>query len=249
MAGQLQSVVALHKTKVELVEAETRLGGIPDWMRELHEEHSGRQGEIDAVAEKRDAAEAARRAAEAELADAQERAKRYQSQISQVSTQREYTALLKEIDTVKSQMGDFEKQVLEAIDVHDQAETEISGLREEFRELDERYQAELAKWESEKPAVAVRVEQLKGELEEIRAALPRGTVMLFDRIYERHGSQAVTQVVKIEKIKPRSTNAMWHCAACSYNVRPQVVIEIRTSGALIQCDSCKRILYLEDENE
>jgi predicted nucleic acid-binding Zn-ribbon protein len=39
---------------------------------------------------------------------------------------------------------------------------------------------------------------------------------------------------------------MWHCTACNYNVRPQIVVEIRNNGSLIQCDSCKRILYFEE---
>lgn len=244
MAGHLYAIVSLHKTKVELADAETRLQGVPDWMQELHEEHGGRQAEIDAVAARRDEAEHARRGAEGELADAQEKGKRYQSQLGQVSTQREYTALLKEIDTAKDQISGFEKQVLEAIEAHDEAEKELETLREGFRELDERYQVELTKWESEKPAVAERIDQLTREVEECRVALPRGTLMLYDRVYSLHDAQAVAQVVRIHS---RGTNAMWHCAACSYNVRPQVVVEIRNGSAVIQCDSCKRILYIEDE--
>ncbi len=37
----------------------------------------------------------------------------------------------------------------------------------------------------------------------------------------------------------------WSCGACNYRVRPQVVVEIRTQGSLIECDSCKRILFVE----
>ena len=244
MSGHLQSIVALHKTKIELVAAEARLGGIPEWMQELHEEHSSRQGEIDAVAAQRDEAERERRAEEAALADAQERAQRYQSQISQVSTQREYTALLKEIDTVKDQIGEHEKKILEAIDQYEQTEKELAELREQFRDLDERYQAELAKWEDEKPAVVQRIEELTRQVEEIRVQLPRPALTIFDRLYERLGSQTLARVVKVQL---RGTNAMWHCEACSFSVRPQVVVEIRNDGALTQCDSCKRILYLEDE--
>lgn len=245
MSGPLESIVALHKTQVELVGAQERLAGIPEWMQELHEEHSGRQAEIDAVAARRDEAEHARRTAEAALADDQEKAKKYQSQISQVSTQREYTALLKEIDTVKAQIAEHEKEVLEAIDGHDQAEKDLGELRDAFRELDERYQAELAKWESEKPAVARKVDELSREVEGLRSQVPRSTLSFFDRVCERYGTQALSRVVKIQA---RGTNAMWHCEACSFNVRPQVVVEIRNGGSVTACDSCKRILFLVDDD-
>jgi hypothetical protein len=242
----LKSIVLLHQTQVELVGAQKRLAGIPEWMRELHEEHSRRQAEIDAVALRRDEAERARRAAEAALADAQEKAKKYQSQISQVSTQREYTALLKEIDTVKAQVAEHEKDVLEAIEQYDQAGKDLGELRDAFRELDERYQAELAKWESEKPAVARRVEELGREVEELRSRLPRSTLSFFDRVSDRYGTQALSRVVKIQA--RGAANAMWHCEACSFNVRPQVVVEIRNGGAVTACDSCKRILFLADDD-
>jgi predicted nucleic acid-binding Zn-ribbon protein len=39
---------------------------------------------------------------------------------------------------------------------------------------------------------------------------------------------------------------MWHCGACNYRVRPQSVVMVRNEGALQPCDSCQRILYLED---
>jgi hypothetical protein len=247
MSGHIEAVVALHKTNSELVGARERLEGIPDWMKELHEEHTVKKSEIDAVAAKRDEAAKERRAAEAELSDAQERQKHFQSQISQVSTQREYTAVLKEIDTVKAQISDLEKRVLEAIDTHDEAEKELARLEEGFRELDERYQAELAKWEAEKPEVARKVEILSREVEELRSKLPRPFTSLFDRIYDRHGTTSLSRIGKIKMI--RGSNAMWHCEACSYNVRPQIVIEIKNDGAIVQCDSCKRILYIEDEDE
>ena len=247
MSGQIDSIVALHKTNTELVGTRERLEGIPDWMRELHDEHSSRRAEIDAVVAQRDESLKERRTAEAELADAQEKAKHFQSQISKVSTQREYTALLKEIDTVKAQLAELEKKVLELIDSHDASEKEAATLEEGFRDLDERYKGELAKWEAEKPEVARKLDELTHEVEQLRSNLARPYLSLFDRIYQRHNTSSLSKLVKIKTV--RGGNPMWHCEECSYNVRPQIVVEVRNDGAVIQCDSCKRILYLEDDED
>lgn len=244
MGDQLESVVLLHKTQTALAEARERLEGVPDWMRELHEQHSQKKAEIDGVEATRDEAARVRRTAEAELEDAQVRSKRYQEQLGQVSTEREYSAMLKEIDTVKEQINNLEKQLLEAIESHDQGEKDLEVLKEGFRELDESYNAELAKWDAEKPAIRQSIEEYDSKLNELREALPRPILSLFDRIYERNDGTAVTPVIKLST---RSANAMWHCQACSYNVRPQVVVEIRNDGTITQCDSCKLILYLEEE--
>ncbi len=244
MSGHLDAIVSLHTTLIELGTSERRLSTIPEWMRELHEEHSGRKAEIEAVEAEGSLAEQERRESEAALADAEEQQKRYQEQLGRVSTQREYGALLKEIDTTKSQVSKSEQAAIEAAERKDLADAKLRELNEAFRDLDGRYNAELKKWESEKPAVADVVKQLEARVKELRSAVPRNELVLFDRLVDRSGGAALARVQKM--IVARG-NPMWHCEACSYNVRPQVVVEIRDRGSLNQCDSCKRILYWEDE--
>ena len=244
MPATLDAIVNLQTTLNELAAANQRLHSIPDWMQELHEEHSGRQAEIDAVAEAAEAADRERREAEAATTDAEERLKHYQQQISRVSTQREYGALLKEIDTVKGLIRDAEQKALEALEKNEESLKQLEEQREAFRDLDGRYQAELAKWESEKPAVAAAIDELKQRCKELRDQVPRPVLTLFDRIYERYDGQALSRVRQLEAIRG---NTMWHCEACSFNVRPQIVVEIKTGGRLNHCDSCKRILYWDEE--
>ena len=244
MPALVDAIVALQTTLTELAEANQRLHSIPDWMRELHEEYSQRRAEIDAVAEAAEAAERERREAETAASDAEEKLRHYQQQISRVSTQREYGALLKEIDTVKDQISEAEQKALEAMERNEQSLAQLEELREAFRDLDGRHQAELDKWESEKPSVVAAIEELKGRCTELRAAVPRPTLSLFDRIYERYDGQALARVRKMEVSRG---NTMWHCEACSFNVRPQTVVEIKNGSRVNLCDSCKRILYWEED--
>lgn len=247
MPGHLDSIVELQHTLKELSAAQTLLAGVPDWMRELHEEHQARKNEIDEMSAAEAEATSNRRHAEAVIADAQEKLKRYQSQISQVSTQREYGALLKEIDTVKAEISDAEQVALDAIETADEASKAVSTLEEAFRELDERYQGELARWEAEKPSVAATVSSLETRVASLRDDIPRNIQMLFDRLLARSDEQALARIDRIETA--RKGNTFWSCTACHYRVRPQVVVEIRNEGKLVQCDSCKRILYFVETVE
>lgn len=245
MNQNLQNILELQSALTRLHEAEQKLHGIPDWMRELHEEHTARKAEIQVLEET--AAEAARqrRTAEAAVQDAQEKLKKYQQQINKVSTQREYGALLQEIDTVKGQISGNEETALSALDQHEKAEKELEALRESFREIEERYAAEMTRWEAEKPEIARQVEALKGQVAELKGRLPRGIVAQFERILDRYPTGATAPVRPIER--PGQKQREWHCSACNYRVRPQVVVEIRNGEGLVQCDSCKRILYIEEE--
>jgi predicted nucleic acid-binding Zn-ribbon protein len=248
MNQHLEAIVELQSAIDHLREADKRLHGIPDWMRELHDEHAARKAEIDKLNETAEEAARDRRTAEAAVADAQEKLKKYQQQINRVTTQREYGALLQEIDTVKAQISASEEQALSSLERNEQAKRDLESKMESFRELDERYAAELARWEAEKPGVAEQADGLRARIKTLREGLPRPVVSQFDRILERHPGSALAPVRPIER--PGRTMREWHCVACNYRVRPQTVVEIRngTSG-LVQCDSCKRILYLEPEEE
>lgn len=236
--SHLETIVELQSAVSELRDVEARLGGIPDWMRELHDEHARRKAEIDRLDGELETTARERRTAEAAIADAQERQKKYQQQIGMVSTQREYGALLKEIDTVKGQIGKLEEEALAALDRHEKAKQGGEEERGKFAELDARYQAELARWEAEKPAVAERADALRARIAELRAQVPRQVAGVFDRVLARHGGQGLAPV--------RKSGANYSCGACNYRVRPQVVVEIRNTGNLVQCDACKRILFVPE---
>lgn len=245
MNQNLDTIVELQAALHLLRDAERRLHGIPDWMRELHDEHTSSKTEIEAIEKAVEEAARERRAAEAAASDAQEKLKKYQQQINRVSTQREYGALLQEIDTVKAQISGSEEKAFSSLERHEKTQKDLDAQRESFRELEGRYAAELARWESEKPAVAQQVDDLKARIADLRGRLPRGVVSQFERILERYPGGALASVRLIER--PGKMQREWHCSACNYRVRPQSVVEIRNGSGLVQCDSCKRILYLEAE--
>lgn len=244
MSQILQGVRELQELLNQLKDAGRRLNEIPDWMTELHQEHSARKSEIAALEELAETAGRERRAAESAVQDAQEKLKKYQQQISKVSNQREYGALLQEIDTVKVQISTQEEAALGSLESADSAQKNLTELREAFRELDERYKSELARWEGEKPGVAKEVESLRARVSEVKGALPRARLSQFERILDRYPGGALSQVRIIER--PGKGQREWHCSACNYRVRPQVLVEIRAGSELIQCDSCKRILFIEE---
>jgi uncharacterized protein len=241
--SQLDAIVALQATLSELVAARKKLDSIPDWMAAVHTEYSQRKAEIDAEEAVAEEADRNRRLAEAEFEDAQTKLKHFQAQIAQVTNQREYGALLREIDAIKEKIKGAEELAISAIEANEAARQKVDALRQAFAELDARYQAEISKWEAEKPAVLATASKLEAEADGLRQKLSRGTATLFDRLFERTGGDAVARVIRVTSMR---AGVLWHCAGCHFNVRPQTVVEVR-SGAIHHCESCKRILFWQDE--
>ncbi len=242
MDRPLETVVELQQALDQRKETEERLHGIPEWMRDLHEEHSGKKAEIEGLAEAAESAAAERRGAEAGVQECQVKLQTYQEQISRVRNQREYGALLQEIDTIKSQIKAFEEEALGAMERQEESLKALEERKEGFGELDRRYTSDLQKWEAEKPQVKLQLEALEGRIEVLRERLDPPYLDLFDRIFERYDGQALAPVQAVAR-RGRGPQ-MWHCGVCNYRVRPQAVVEITNNKNIVTCDSCKRILFM-----
>ena len=244
MAGVLDTIVELQGVLDELAEAEAQLAGVPDWMEELHAEHQEHQSKIDALEAIKEEAAAERRAAETAVADAQEKQKHLQEQIGKVRNQREYGALLAEIDAIKTGIKEQEDAAFAAMEKAEASNEPLEQERNAFQELDERYAKELEKWEAQKPDVAQRAEALGTKAETLKESLPPQNLSLFLRLYDRLDRKALSAVTAVTR--SGSGAAMWRCSSCNFNVRPQLVVSIRTAGAIVHCDSCKRILFYNE---
>lgn len=243
MSELLDRILELQEAQDALNRATQTLNDIPDWMRELHREHAVRKAEIDALEASAEAALEERRAVESQIEEVQAKLKRYQEQINQVTTQREYSALLQEIDASKARVTELEIQGVGTMERREKAQQDLEVRRTDFSDLDQRYAVELGKWEKEKPEVARQVAELTQRIEKLREALPRPWLVQFDRIAQRTGGTAMAPIRLLEGSVAKAPRR-WHCGACNFNVRPQVVVGIRTSQSLILCESCKRILFL-----
>ena len=247
MDNPLKAVAELQAALSELNDREAQLAGIPDWMQDLHDEHTAHQTEIAAIEAELDEAGAERRTAEAEIADHQEKLKGFQEQISRVRNQREYGALLQEIDAAKNLIGECEERGLAALEKQEEGQGRLDAEKEASKEVDERYAEALEKWEAQKPEISKEAEGFRRRVDELETSIPADILMTFQRILERHGGEALASIRKVDR--GGRGPQMWHCGVCNYRVRPQAVVEIADRGSVVLCDSCKRILVLDQDAE
>jgi predicted nucleic acid-binding Zn-ribbon protein len=236
-------LVDFHRLARELAVATARLEGVPDEMRSLHDEYTTARAALDELARGAEDAAHDRRLKEGAVSDAQEKLRKFQQQVSRVRKQNEYAALLSEIDQAKTALRNAEEGALEAIERSERLARELEERRSGIGGLEERYQAALADWEAKKPAVAAQARDLGADLAARRAELPKPIAAQYDRISVKYKGDVLTSVRRAER--PNGA-VLWHCATCNYQLRSQLALEVRTRGAVVQCDGCKRFLLAED---
>ena len=246
MPRELDSLVQLQLALKEADTARRQLDGIPDSMLPIHEQHRARLETIQGLEAQIEVDERERRSAETAATDAATKLQHYQEQINRVTTQREYGALLKEVDTVKATLSTHEDRALALLERVETARRELDQARTEFAELDRSYRELLEQWEQERPQVAARLADVERDIDRLRRLLPGQMLRQFELLYRRLDGNTLSTVTKMQAFG--RSPAAWHCSVCNYRVRPQIIVEIKNTGALVQCERCQRFLRVEDQN-
>ena len=129
MPALLETVVNLNEALNHLHDLDQLLTGLPEDMQEVHEEHSSSKAEIERLEAIITEATSERRGAETATQDLAVKLQHFQDQVSRVKTQREYSAILQEIDLTKENTRQLEDQVLEAMERQEEAEGTLDRLR------------------------------------------------------------------------------------------------------------------------
>lgn len=238
----LEILLHLQRTLARLAQVEAGIGEMPSELAALHLEYDARATRRGELESEDQLAAHEHRLYEAELEDLRVRLTRYQEQIPQLRTQREYAAMLQEMDAAKARIDELEELSLAALERREQAGAELTEVATETEQHDRSYQEALGRWNASKPELEQEAGALRAEVAELRKEVPRQHLSLFNRLYERTAGEPLAAVRRHEG--PAST--FYHCGACHYQVRFQAVAELRR-GELRQCDGCKRILYADDD--
>jgi uncharacterized protein len=181
-------------------------------------------------------AEKRKKTLEDEIADLQEKLKKYQQQLVLVKTNREYGALLNEMDIVKRDVRQREDEVLQLEEAVAKTRSEADDRNETFPAETAGYEEQMTEWRAEQAVLAEEIERAEAAASELRATLDRRLLATFDRIARARAGVAVAKVIMVA----RQTAA---CSACNVRLRPQLLSDLRLSKEPILCESCKRILY------
>jgi predicted nucleic acid-binding Zn-ribbon protein len=236
----LDRLFQLQEVSVELHRKTERRDRTPDHL--IHVEaayRDARRLRDDAVATLA-TAEARKRSLDSDIADLSEKVKKYQQQLQAVKTNREYGALLNEIDGLKREIRAKEDEVLSLEETIASSRGELRQREAAFPAEEEDYEAQMVGWRAEQATLNAEIERAQKKADELRAGLDRRLLHTFERIAKVRAGIAVARVAMVG---PQTAT----CSACHLRLRPQLLSDLRLSKDTILCEGCKRILYWDGQ--
>jgi hypothetical protein len=230
---QLSRLVLIQDLALEIQAARAVVDGAPARIEEIEGRFRERNAEYVAVKERYDALEKDRKVRTIELEALESSRKKFMESLMQVKNQREYSAVLKEIDAVKAEIGAHEEAILKGMEELETLKTDLDARSSHIEEERRKVAEEHARVEAEAAASAARIEEAERERAALEAELPADLIEAVRRVEEGRGGLFLA---KAEKEL---------CQSCYVRIRPQVFQEIRAASRIHNCGQCRRFLYYE----
>jgi len=230
-------IIELQRLDTEIHDSALVLEGIPRLVQDIDKKIQAGSKHLADTKEKMSQNQKKRRELETEVKDIKVQIGKYRRQLNEVKTNKEYTALLKEIEESQHKVDTLEESIIAEMLAADDVEEEIKAALHRQGLDEENLKKEKTVLDEKMKETEAKFAALNKEREALLPRIPREQMMLYEAIYQKKGGNALSPVTGD------------FCAMCHMRVRPQMLNEIRDKLAVILCENCGRILYCTTKPE
>ena len=148
-----------------------------------------------------------------------------------VSTNKEYQVLLREVDDNKKRKDALETELLQIMEEREKSQAIVDESTKEYQQLEEQVKAEQNQIEEQTTKDRQLLDEYLESQKEIGTSLDPKLLDRFKRISKMNQGSAVAEAE--DQV----------CLGCFMNIPPQLYIEVQRGNQLIFCPQCSRILY------
>ena len=232
MHPELETFVQLQRVESRLKQAQAILDDVPRRRAALDQQLALERQQLEAARSALDQCQKARRQHEGTLQTLEAKRTKYKGQLMEVKTNKEYTAMLHEIEGVEREIRACEDEVLVELERAETLSADVQREERSFKEAEARQRLESTALDGEGRAAQTQVTELARSRAEVAAKLPEDALGLFQRVAKVRGT-AVSE----------AREGM--CMECHVKVRPQMFVEVKRNDQVVQCPQCSRILFFE----
>lgn len=231
MNPDLKALIQLQEIDLKILELDKQIQNVPSQIQDLQQILDAGSACLSSFKEALGDKQKARRKAEQDVEALRAKLGRLKDQLMSVKTNREYTAMLKEIELCDADIRKAEDQILDFMETADALEADINRTEREVREEAEKTTTQQRELEQRIEAHRVAIEALASERTATERQIDRELLGFYRKITNHRKGIALAEA--------RDEC----CMACRVRMRPQVFNDVKKNERILTCDSCGRILY------
>ena len=234
---QLQQLILLQKLDDEIVEHRNQLADIPVQIDSEFKELEDKKKILSIAKEEIDTLQKNRKAIESEVQGENDHMSKAKTKLPAVKTNKEYTAILSEVDAIKKKVESLEDKELEIMEVLEDKQKGLPAIEKKCKEEDSHFQEYKTKKADELDRVTKEMNPLLAKRETVKSQIDTVIFQRYEKVAKSRGGKAVVSLQ--ENI----------CQGCFQQILPQMVINVKVGESIHQCSSCLCFLYWEEVSE
>ena len=232
MDGNLQTLINLQAVDTRIAGLEADAARLPREIAAIHAAVEDAKKNAEQAKARLDAARKDQRAKEKDLEVVQAKRSKNEARLYEVKTNKEYSAVLIEIEEIKQEKARMEEEVLVLMEAQERLTGDIREADARFKQRESEGRGQEATLKEQLRGIETDLAGVRTERRELAGKLPANILADYDRILRARAGLALVPVTKPN-----------FCGACRMTITPQRLQELRAQSSLIPCESCGRYLY------
>lgn len=152
-----------------------------------------------------------------------------------ITNLRELEAAQEERAALQAQISEAEDTLLERMIATEELQEGLEAARQAVAELEAAREEALPRLRAQEEALSGELAALDARREELLPLIPQATLVLYESLMSSRGGHAVSRV----------DAGRGMCQACRIALPQSDMRRVRNDEGVVQCNNCRRILYLE----
>ncbi len=174
-----------------------------------------------------------RREKEREIEEERDKVERAKAKLMSIKTNKEYYAMLKEIEGTRRTNVAREEELLSLLVRYEDAEKRLAERKADLDEVSARYRERRIDIDARMGTFDDDIGKLDARRRQVANKLDPSLVRRFEMIFERRDGLAV--------VAARN----YSCMGCHMNIAPQLFNLLQREDRILTCPNCNRVVYYE----
>jgi len=218
----------LHELRKDRERLPKLIGYAGETLREI-------MGDMDASQAELDQANKEKRAAEDELQAENEHLNKLKLRTTDIKTNKEYFAHLKEIEDCQKKITKIEEAELQLMEKVEQAEATLVEKKKLADEEEESFNKRKVEIEGRFKSGDEEIVELTKKREETFPKVTETVAQYYNNLLHKYPESAVVEAANTA------------CTGCRMMIPPQMYNNVRKGESIIKCNNCRRILFYKEE--
>lgn len=181
---------------------------------------------------------------EVELKGRDEHIAKYRAALNLAKTNKEYSAILTELNTNKADNSKLESDILELMRTTEADDTICAELRTQIEEQTQKVDEVRKNAEANSIAIEKDVDRVQAEWNAMAEGIGAGTLEIFKRTADTYDGEALAFTEQQDE-----RTGVYCCGGCYMRTPDEIINQLMTNDDVIRCSNCSRILVLSQPDE